>query len=140
MLANTTLPAIANPAAIETRFASAIPTLKSLLGNLSPNNFVFRESVVSAPRQTMLGSLLPVLPTFYHMLFSYQRSHFYHLIACKSSSIPSSFAKGISKFLRDLIQSDLMSFIVANSKSLVSIATLALCLSCMIFEFISGDP
>jgi len=55
VLANAILPAIARPAAIETKLASAIPTLKSLSGNFTPNAFVFSESVVSPPTQTTFG-------------------------------------------------------------------------------------
>ena len=60
MLANEIFPEIARPAATETRFASAIPTLKNLFGNSFPNPAVFNESVVSAPNTTTFGFSLPI--------------------------------------------------------------------------------
>ena len=59
MLAKEIFPEAANPAETETRFPSAIPTLKNLFGNSFPNPDVFRESVVSAPKTTTLEFSFP---------------------------------------------------------------------------------
>ena len=59
MLAKDVFPEYANPAATDTKFASAIPTLKNLSGNCLPKPDVFNESVVSAPKTTIFLSCSP---------------------------------------------------------------------------------
>ncbi len=59
MLAKDIFPEAASPADIETRLASAIPTLKNLFGNAFPKPEVLSESVVSAPKTTMFEFSFP---------------------------------------------------------------------------------